>query len=158
MAVTARFSLLDYKNRFTALVGDTDQRTLARWALACTERVLHYFEDSQPEDRRPREALEALERWIESGDFKMKAIRGAALAAHAAARETGEDNPARSAARAAGQALATAHVRDHALAAASYALQAVHRASEPAQVEAAVKAEFDWQHQHLLDLMHGSEE
>jgi hypothetical protein len=40
----------------------------------------------------------------------MAAIRKASLDAHAAARDVGADTPARSAARAASQAVATAHV------------------------------------------------
>lgn len=44
----------------------------------------------------------------------MADIRKASLNSHAAAREVGEDSPARSAARACGQAVATAHVLRHA--------------------------------------------
>ena len=76
----------------------------------------------------------------------MSGIRQASLASHAAARETNEDNPARSAARAAGQAVATAHVKTHAIGAAIYALQAIHRANGD------INKERDWQWKHLLDL------
>lgn len=51
----------------------------------------------------------------------MKEIRAASLGAHAAARAVG--GKARFAARAAGQAVATAHVTQHALGAAYYALK-----------------------------------
>ena len=51
------------------------------------------------------------------------------LDSHAAAREAGKDSPVRSAARAAGQAVATAHVPRHAYGAAIYAQQAVFRAN-----------------------------
>jgi hypothetical protein len=82
----------------------------------------------------------------------MADIREASLSSHAAAREVGEDNAARSAARAAGQAVATAHVRTHAMGAANYALQAIHRAAQHAEAEAAVAKERDWQYHHLLEL------
>ena len=82
----------------------------------------------------------------------MAVIRGASLASHAAAREVGEDNPARSAARAAGQAVATAHVATHSLGAALYAQQAVFRAADPADAEAAVAREREWQYRRLLAL------
>jgi hypothetical protein len=36
--------------------------------------------------------------------------------------------------------------------AASYALQAIHRAASPADAVAAVARERDWQYQHLLEL------
>nr|WP_230742380.1 hypothetical protein [Methanocella sp. CWC-04] len=82
----------------------------------------------------------------------MSDIRKASLTAHAAAREVGEDNAARSAARAAGQAVATAHVPTHSIGAANYALQAIHRAASPLDADAAVAKEREWQYQHLLRL------
>ena len=87
----------------------------------------------------------------------MADIRRASLAAHAAARETGEDNPARSAARAAGQAVAATHVPAHSLGAAQYARQAVFRASRPGDAEAAAAGERDWQYRHLLALREASD-
>jgi hypothetical protein len=134
------------------LTRKTDHKTLAVWAMDCAERVLPYFEQKYPEDDRPRNALETLQAWIRTGEFKMAVIRQASLAAHAAAREVGEDNPARSAARSAGQAVATAHVATHALGAANYALQAVHRATGATVADAAVAKECDWQYQRLLKL------
>ncbi|MBN2517452.1 MAG: hypothetical protein JXB14_01265 [Candidatus Altiarchaeota archaeon] len=121
-------SLMQYKDeRIAGLVEKTDHKTLAVWAIDCAERVLPYFEEKYPEDDRPRKAIEALQRWIRTGAFKMADIRKASLDSHAAAREVGEDNAARSAARAAGQAVATAHVKTHSIGSAVYALQAVHR-------------------------------
>ena len=147
-----KFSL-NYKDEsLAALVGETDQQTLAAWAIDCAARVLPYFEEAYPEDRRPRNALETLQAWIDTGEFKMATIRGASLASHAAAREVGEDSAARSAARAAGQAVATAHVVTHAIGAPNYALQAIHRASNASDAGAAVAAERDWQMRRLVEL------
>jgi len=75
---------------------------------------------------------------------------GASLAAHAAAREAKENNAACCAARAAGQAVATAHVPQHAFGGAYYALKAV-AAANPADAEGVVAIERDWQVQHLPD-------
>ena len=132
------------------LVSKTDQKILARWAIDCAERVMHYFEDKYPRDHRPRQALSTLQTWIDTGVFSMSVIRKASLDAHAAAREVGEDSPARSAARAAGQAVATAHVPRHAYGPAIYAQQAIYRASDPSEADAAVAKERDWQYHHLL--------
>ena len=144
---------LTYKDEaLDALVRETDQKTLALWAGACAERVLPYYENEFPQDTRPREALQALNRWVKTGKFTMATIRKASLAAHAAAREVGADNPARSAARAAGQAVAIAHVPAHALGAANYALQAVHRASPAEEADAAVLQARAWQIQYLREL------
>jgi len=139
------------------LVAQTDHTTLALWAIDCAGRVLHYFEENVPGDPRPRVALNVCREWATTGLFSMKVIRGASLAAHAAAREAGEDSAARSAARAAGQAVATAHVRTHSPGAALYAQQAVWRAADPGEADAAVARERDWQYRHLLALRDPSE-
>lgn len=148
----AKFSIADRDQRVVAVLEETSHRTAAIWALDCAQRVLPYFERAAPEDHRPQQALDTLQRWIDTGEFSMAVIRKASLGAHAAAREVGEDNAARSAARAAGQAAATAHVQTHAIGGAVYALQAIHRASSALAVEAALAQEREWQYQHLLEL------
>ena len=148
----SKFSIKYKDKSIVELVSKTDHKTLAVWAIDCVERVLPYFEKKYPEDHRPRQAIEALQTWINTGVFKMAVIRKAALTSHAAAREVGEDNAARSAARAAGQAVATAHVPTHSIGAANYALQAIHRATITSDADAAVAKERDWQYQHLLEL------
>lgn len=74
------------------------------------------------------------------------------MSAHAAAREVGKDTPARSAARAAGQTVATAHVRTHAIGAAQYALQALSRL-EKGDHQNIIAQERVWQYQSLLNVI-----
>ena len=148
----SKFSITHKDESVLELVRTTHHRTLAVWAVDCVERVMPYFEGEYPKDRRPRKAIEACREWIRTGVFKMADIRRAALASHAAARELGGDNAARSAARAAGQAVATAHVPTHSIGAANYALQAIHRAISASAADAAIAKERDWQYQHLLEL------
>ena len=147
-----KFSLAHRDDSLIELVQNTDQKTLAVWAVACVERVLPFFKEPYPKDSRPRQALTTLQEWIETGEFLMSIIRGASLATHAAAREVEVNSPAQSAARAAGQAVATAHVPTHALAAALYAQQAVHRAARNEDAANAAANERDWQYQLLLRL------
>jgi hypothetical protein len=147
-----KFSVTHKDESMLQLVRETDHKTLAVWAIDCAGRVLPCFEEKYPDDPRPRNAIDACRAWINTGVFKMADIRRAALAAHAAAREAGEDNAARSAARAAGQAVATAHVPAHSVGAANYALQTVYRSTDPTDAEAAVARERDWQYRHLLVL------
>ncbi|MCX6777663.1 MAG: hypothetical protein NT157_02150 [Candidatus Micrarchaeota archaeon] len=147
-----KFSLTYEVGPILGLVRKTGHKTLAVWAIDCVQRVLPYFEEKYPEDGRPRKAIQALRKWIRTGIFRMADIRKASLDAHAAAREVGEDNAARSAARAAGQAVATAHVSTHSVGAASYALQAVYRAANSSDADAVIAKERDWQYQHLLRL------
>ena len=147
-----KFSITHKDESMVELVRKTDHKTLAIWAIDCAERVMPYFEEKYPQDHRPRQSLETLQTWIETGVFQMAVIRKASLDAHAAAREVGEESPARSAARAAGQAVATAHVPQHAYGPAIYAQQAIYRATNSMD---AVESERNWQYQHLLDLRNG---
>jgi hypothetical protein len=100
-----------------------EQKSLASWAADCAERVLPFFENKYPKDERPRKAIEACRAWAKTGIFKMADIRKASLSAHAAARKAKRDEKACFAARAAGQAVATAHVLEHAFGAAYYSLK-----------------------------------
>lgn len=92
----SKYSVTHKDESMVELVRITDHKALAVWAIDCVERVLPYFEDKYPEDRRPRNAIETLQTWINIGVFRMDVIREASFASHAAAREVGEDNAVRS--------------------------------------------------------------
>ena len=49
---------------------DEHHRMLADWAVLCAEHVLRLFEDQQPGDSRPRDAIEAGRAWIR-GEVRM---------------------------------------------------------------------------------------
>lgn len=121
--------------------GKEDQKLLALWAADCAEHVLPYFEKEYPEDDRPRRAVEACRTWARTGVCKMADVRKDSLAAHAAARGAPENSAARFAARAAGQAVATAHVPTHAIGAAWYGVKAA--------AAAGLAGEREWQFRHL---------
>jgi hypothetical protein len=121
-----------------------EHKALARWAARCANRVLPLFEKANHDDPRPREALAALRTWIRTGKFSMPAIRAASLGAHAAARTMADNPTATFAARAAGQAVGTAHVPQHAYGAALYALKAIAAAS-PENAEARTARERAWE-------------
>jgi len=148
----SKFSIAKKDPEMMELVRITNQKTLAQWAIDCAKRVLPYFEDKYPKDNRPRQALETLKEWIKTGIFKMSVIRKASLDSHAAARDCVEDSPAKSAARACGQAVATAHVSRHAYGSAIYAQQAIFRASNLNDTEKAASKERDWQYKRLVML------
>jgi hypothetical protein len=121
-----------------------DQRLLAIWAADCAKRALPFFRKARPHDHRPRKAIETLQRWVRTGVFSMTVIRTASLDAHAAARRARPDSAARYAARAAGQAVATAHVPEHAFGASYYALKAA-MAAHPDHAQAALAKELEQQ-------------
>lgn len=126
-----------------------DQRVLAGWAADCAERVLPLFERAYRQDARPRQAIDVCRAWVATGVFRMADIRGASLDAHAAARVAKPvDDAACFAARAAGQAVATAHVPQHAFGGSYYALKAV---AADRGAEAAAAAEREWQARRLPD-------
>jgi hypothetical protein len=125
---------------------DSDHHLLAVWAADCAQHVLHLFEEMQPDDDRPRRAIELALAWTR-GEITMSHARAAAGAANASAREL--SGAARHAAYAAGQAAAVAHVAAHQLGAAAYAIKAARAAALDGQAEEAGRLECEWQRAQL---------
>lgn len=75
----------------------------------CAGHVLHLFEDQQPGDSAPREAIGAGRAWIR-GQVRTGDARRAALRANAAAR--GMPGPAKFAALPAGQAAESVNLNE----------------------------------------------
>jgi hypothetical protein len=125
-------------------------RLLAGWAADCAEHVLYLFTDRCPQDDRPRRALEVARAWSR-GEATAGEARQAAIAAHAAARSAA-DPVAKAVARAAAHAAATAHMADHELRAAAYAVRAKCLAS--LQIESALAGEREqtWQREHMDEI------
>ncbi|GAB3457280.1 putative immunity protein [Kineococcus endophyticus] len=105
---------------------DHDHHLLALWAADCAEHVLELFERERPDDRRPREAVDAARAWV-AGALPMMESRARGGHAMGAARPL--RGAARFAAYAAGQAACVAHVAEHDLGAAAYAIKAVAAAA-----------------------------
>jgi hypothetical protein len=125
---------------------DADHRLLALWAADCAAHVLHFFEEARPGDERPRQAIAQARAWAR-GEITMTEARTAAFAANAAAREV--DGPAKKAAHAAGQAVAVAHMADHELGAAAYAIRAAQLAAPEEERDEAGRLECEWQRAQL---------
>ena len=127
---------------------DADHQRLALWAAACAEHVLGLFESAQPEDPRPRLAIEQARAWAR-GEITMTQARAAGGHAMGAAREL--SGAARNAAYAAGQAAVMAHVAAHELGAAAYAIKAARAAAPEGAGESAGQRECQWQRDQLPD-------
>jgi hypothetical protein len=125
---------------------DADHRLLALWAAACAEHVLDLFESAQPDDPRPRRAIEQARAWVR-GEVTMTEARTAAGHANGAARDL--RGAARNAAYAAAQAAAVAHVAAHELGAAAYAIKAARAAAPDGAGECAGRRECRWQREQL---------
>jgi len=109
------------------------------WACSCAEHVLPLFGDII--DERLTSALAVGRAWTQ-GKASVGDARKAAVEAHAVARES--SNPtAKAVARAVGHAVATAHMADHSLGPAYFALKAVKSAGK------SVDAERQWQDKQL---------
>lgn len=125
---------------------DSDHHLLAIWAADCAQHVLPFFEEVQPDDDRPRRAIELVRAWAR-GELAMSESRAAGGHAMAAARNL--NGAARYAAYAAGQAAVVAHVAAHELGAAAYAIKAVRAAAPKGESESAGRLECQWQREQL---------
>ena len=133
---------------------EADHRLLALWAAVCAEHVLPLFERAVPDDGRPREAIEATRSWVR-GELPM--MRARALGGHAMGAARPLRGSPRFAAYAAGQAACVAHVPEHDLGAAAYAIKAARAAVPTAESPQAGRRECLWQRDqlpgHLVDLV-----
>jgi hypothetical protein len=125
---------------------DADHHALALWAASCAEHVLHIFERARPGDPRPRQAVGHARAWAR-GEVPMMRARAAGGHAMGAARDL--RGAPRFAAYAAGQAAVVAHVAEHELGAAAYAIKAVRAAATDGEPEAAGRRECRWQREQL---------
>jgi hypothetical protein len=131
-------------NRFIAehrggLLTKKHHRQLMIWACVCTEHVLPLLGGTL--DERMKNALLIARGWANGNTTVGEAMK-ASVGAHAVAREL--TNPTSIAvARAVGQAVATAHMADHSLGAAIYALKAIE------SVGKSIEAERKWQNEQL---------
>src|SRR6478735_11052875 len=125
---------------------DEDHHRLALWAAECAEHVLPLFETARPDDLRPREAIVAARAWTR-GELPMMQAR--ALGGHAMGAARDLRGAPRFAAYAAGQAAVVAHVAEHDLGAAAYAIKAARAATPSDESDAAARAECAWQREQL---------
>src|SRR5207247_2662226 len=106
---------------------DSDHHLLALWAAMCAEHVLHFFEEVNPTDNRPRHAIEQIRKWVR-GKITMSQAREAGGHAMAAA---------------------VSHVAAHELGAAAYAIKAVQASAFEGQSEQKGRLECSWQRDQL---------
>jgi hypothetical protein len=61
---------------------ESDHQLLALWAASCAEHVLDLFEPAQPEDQRPRQAIDEARAWVRGEITLSQARTAAGVAAH----------------------------------------------------------------------------
>jgi hypothetical protein len=149
--------------RLVSAVGMLTRVIAVQWAAECAQRVLKHYEDRYPNDKRPREAIDAALRWAKdpseaNRDAAAYAayvayVANAAHVAHVAhyAFNAAGNAAAYAAADAAAYAAYAAYVAAaaaDAVAAAHYAANATHR-----DAQAGSDAEREWQANRLLELL-----
>ena len=112
---------------------------LIKWTCDCAEHVLPLF--GEKIDERLTNALRVAKAWTQ-GKTSVGDARKSSVAAHAVARKS-SDPVAIAVARAVGHAVATAHMSDHSLGVALYALKAVKYAGK------SIESERKWQDEQL---------
>jgi hypothetical protein len=112
---------------------------LIKWACDCSRHVLYLF--GEKIDERLKNALNVAKEW-EQGNASVGDARKASLDTISVANES-SNLTAIAVARSVGHAVATAHMADHSLGAAWYALKAVKNAGK------SIDAEIKWQNEQL---------
>lgn len=122
-------------------LSDSDRRAVARWALACAERVLPLFDADEAATEEIRDAVARTRAYSAGESSATDEISKRLVAVKAANAATTPAGAA--AARAVAQAAAVAHMGAHALGAAAYATKAVSLANVDHQE--VVQVEIRWQ-------------
>jgi hypothetical protein len=121
------------------LLKKEQHRQLIKWACDCAENVLPFF--GEKIDERLIHALSIAKEWA-NGKASAGDARKASLNAITVANESSVPS-AIAVSRAVGHAVATAHMADHSLGAAMYALKAVKNSGK------SIDAERKWQNEQL---------
>ena len=114
-------------------------RLLVIWACDCVENILPLY--GNVIDERLTKAIKTARKWVK-GTASVGDARNASINAIALANEL-ENKTAIAIARSVGHAVAAAHMADHSLRAAEYALKAVKLAGK------SMETERKWQDEHL---------
>ncbi len=133
--------------RLVSQVGTLTQIIAVQWAAECAKRVLRHYEDRYPEDKRPREAIQAALKWAKDPTEANRAADAASAAdaayAYAAdAADAAADAAAYAAAYAAAAATAATDAADAACDAAAYAAAYAYDAADAAAADAAYAAAY----------------
>lgn len=102
-----------YVQDLMMLFDTQSHRVMALWAFDFASESIAKLEEKYPEEKRPREALEAVKDWA-SGKSNMRSAQGKILACHAFAKEI-ENKEDIATCHAIGQACAVVHTAKHAI-------------------------------------------
>jgi hypothetical protein len=138
----------ELRSRLDQEYEDASQAQLCRYALMLADHILNYMDGSKLNHDTIREGLWINEQW-QKGNTRVHDVRQASFKIHQLAKES-EDVMICTALRVVGHAVATAHMREHAMVASDYAVKAVCLL-HPDCMDA-VRNERLWQIQHLQEI------
>lgn len=103
----------EYLQDLASLFQEQEHRVMALWAFEFAAETVANLEEKYPDERRPREALEAVQAWA-AGKIKMRPAQQKILSCHTFAKEIAckEDIAM---CHAVGQACAVVHTAGHAI-------------------------------------------
>lgn len=113
----------EYLQDLTLLFQGQDHRVMVLWALSLAEETVEKLERKYPDEKRPREALEAAQAWA-AGEIKMRPAQRKILDCHAAAKSISSREDM-ALFHAVGQACAVVHTAGHAIGFPIYELSAI---------------------------------
>jgi hypothetical protein len=108
------------------LILSIDQADLAKWALRCAEHVLKFSEEEFPVNEAVVVGFRTTELWLK-GNATVHQVRQAGFKIHAVARQC-KTEEAEAALRAAGHAVGTGHMKEHAIICSDYAVKTIQLA------------------------------
>ena len=121
------------------------KKQLFKYALELAEHIRELINDSAPDHAAVRRGFLVSELW-QKGIARVQDIRRASFSIHQMAK-TSEDAVVRAGLRVIGHAIATGHMREHAMVASDYAIRVINLL-DPDNTEA-VRKERLWQIDHL---------
>lgn len=132
---------IEFRAKIDDLYEKTSQTDLAKWALYMAKHVLDFAQIDYNKIDEIVNGFMVNELW-QTGHARMHDVRQAGFNIHKIARER-ESEIEKAALRTVGQAVASGHMREHAMVASDYAVKTIGLMS--ADDESAITAERQWQ-------------
>lgn len=138
----------DLRAEILEFAGSLNQVDLSKWAILCARHVLKYSETEFPANEIVADGFRTNELW-QKGNSTVHQVRQAGFRIHALARSC-KTEAARAALRAAGHAVGTGHMKEHAIICSDYAVKTIQLVFPGDSVK--ITLEREWQ-LHELKLL-----
>jgi hypothetical protein len=144
MGTKVKIKIMDnqeIRNAIDALNDEIDQIILAKWSIQLVKHILESMEMDKETLDEIKKGFRLNEQW-QLGKLGVHQVRQAAFAIHKLARES-DDEVKKTVLRAVGHAIASGHVKEHAMVASDYAIKAIGLIHKNDEVS--ITSERQWQ-------------